>query len=105
MFVEFREKDEMLFLYKEGELVSEVNQPAILWDGETKQILQVGDKENVLNYYNIAMDISKRKKLNLHEHWVLKEFPKNAETLNHVLKHPRDLILFEQDSPLENDIA
>lgn len=105
VFVEFKEENEMLYLYKEGELLSEVTEPTILWNIKTRLILQIGDKENVLKYYNIARGICEKKNETLHQDWVVRELPKKAEVINHLLKNPEDVILFEQDKLLKEEIA
>jgi hypothetical protein len=105
VFVEVKEENEKLYLYKDGELLSEVTEPTIMWDTKTRRILQIGDKDNVLNYYHIARDICKRKNENLHEHWLVRELPKKAEVINHLLANPEDVVLFEHDKALEEEIA
>lgn len=88
----------------QDETLYEVVEPAILFDKECFVLHKIGNRQDVMNYYENCIEKCKATGSNLFESWVVMDLPKDAKLLDNILQNSSSLkTIIEQDLKLNID--
>jgi hypothetical protein len=89
--VSFKEEMGEIYLVDNDMVISQIIEPAVLWDSKIQRIIQVGNKGSIVSFYKQAIEVCKRKQMNVFFYWRIIELPRDVEILNRILLHPEEL--------------
>lgn len=96
---QFKEKMGSIFLMNEKEEIQyEVTEPAMFFDKDFFVLHKIGNKNDVMNYYEACIDKCKNSGTDLFASWVVMDLPKDADLLDKILQG------FDLESILKNDL-
>ena len=82
-------------------VVYEVTEPAVLFDKEHFVMHKLGNRENVMVYFDQCIEKCKKANSTMYEEWMVMDLPKDADVMDRILNNTGYLERFIK----ENNIA